>query len=190
MVFCLLLAGPASKKEEHFLADKTATSNRRCSGDLSCARATGGLESEVVMQRHSNFIQQSSTLIVVLVASGLLQSTLAQNTAVPQSDARQGGATAEPSRVAPQAGVALSEQNSEGQNASLAPVLGPGDEVEVTVYGAPDLSGHTRVATNGSISMPLVGYIRVAGLSSSEAEEAIKAQLRHNNVVNNPQVSV
>jgi polysaccharide export outer membrane protein len=38
--------------------------------------------------------------------------------------------------------------------------------------------------------MPLVGYIRVAGLSSSEAEEAIEARLRQNNVVNNPQVSV
>jgi polysaccharide export outer membrane protein len=38
--------------------------------------------------------------------------------------------------------------------------------------------------------MPLVGYIRVAGLSSSEAEEAIETQLRQNQVVNNPQVSV
>ena len=142
------------------------------------------------MQRHSNFLQQSSTLLVVLVVSGLLHSALAQNTPAPQSTAHQGGATKESSRLASQPGVALSEQNSNGQSASLAPVLGPGDEVEVTVYGAPDLSGHTRVAANGSISMPLVGYIRVAGLSSSEAEEAIEAQLRQNNVVNNPQVSV
>jgi polysaccharide export outer membrane protein len=58
------------------------------------------------------------------------------------------------------------------------------------VYGAPDLSGRTRVGSNGNISMPLVGYIRVAGLSSSEAEEAIETQLRQNQVVNNPQVSV
>jgi len=142
------------------------------------------------MQRHPSFLQQLSTLVVVLVVSGLLQLTLAQNTADPQSGAHQGSARKEPSNVAPEPRVALSEQNSSGQSASLAPVLGPGDEVEVTVYGAPDLSGHTRVATNGSISMPLVGYIRVAGLSSSEAEEAIEAQLRQNNVVNNPQVSV
>lgn len=160
-----------------------------CSLDLSCARAIGGLECEAVMQRHSNFLQQSSTLIVVLVVSGLLHSTLAQS-AASQNGAHQGGATKEPSRLAPQPGAALSEQSSNGQSGSLAPVLSPGDEVEVTVYGAPDLSGHTRVATNGSISMPLVGYIRVAGLSSSEAEEAIEAQLRQNNVVKNPQVSV
>ena len=142
------------------------------------------------MQHYPSFLQKFSTFIVVLVVSSSLQSTLAQNTAAPQSGAHQGSATEEPSSVAPQPRVVLSVQPSNGQRTSLAPVLGPGDEVEVTVYGAPDLSGHTRVATNGSISMPLVGYIRVAGLSSSEAEEAIEAQLRQNNVVNNPQVSV
>jgi polysaccharide export outer membrane protein len=38
--------------------------------------------------------------------------------------------------------------------------------------------------------MPLIGYVRIAGLSSSEAEGAIEAVLRQNNVVNEPQVSV
>ena len=38
--------------------------------------------------------------------------------------------------------------------------------------------------------MPLVGYVRVAGLSTSEAEAAIEAQLRQNNIVNDPQVSI
>ena len=54
----------------------------------------------------------------------------------------------------------------------------------------PIFPGARGSAANGNISMPLVGYIRVAGLSSSEAEEAIETQLRQNNVVNNPQVSV
>ena len=69
-------------------------------------------------------------------------------------------------------------------------LLGPGDEVEITVYGAPDLSGHTRVSDSGNISMPLIGYVRVGGLSTSEAEAAIEAQLRQNNIVNDPQVSI
>src|SRR5712691_648495 len=69
-------------------------------------------------------------------------------------------------------------------------VIGPGDEIEVTVYDAPDLSRHTQVSADGNISMPLVGYVRVAGLSSREAGEAIETQLRQNKVVNNPQVSV
>jgi polysaccharide biosynthesis/export protein len=73
---------------------------------------------------------------------------------------------------------------------SSVPVLGPGDELEVTVYGAPDLSRHTRVSADGNISMPLIGYVRVAGLTSSEAEGAIEGRLRENNVLNDPQVSV
>ena len=58
------------------------------------------------------------------------------------------------------------------------------------MYGAPDLSGHTRVSANGNISIPLIGYVRIAGLSSSEAEAAIEAQLREKSVVNEPQVTV
>jgi polysaccharide export outer membrane protein len=76
------------------------------------------------------------------------------------------------------------------EKAIAALVLGPGDEADVTVYGAPDLSGHTRVGADGNINIPLIGYVRVAGLSSSEAEAAIEIQLRQNNIVNDPRVSV
>ena len=38
--------------------------------------------------------------------------------------------------------------------------------------------------------MPLVGYVRIAGLTSSEAEGAIEGQLRQNNILNDPQVSL
>jgi polysaccharide biosynthesis/export protein len=71
-----------------------------------------------------------------------------------------------------------------------APVISPGDEVDITVYDAPDLSVHSRVGADGSVSIPVIGHVLVAGLSSSEAEVAIKSQLLHDSVVNNPQVSV
>ena len=76
------------------------------------------------------------------------------------------------------------------QNSSAALVIGPGDELEIAVYGAPDLSEHTRVSEAGNISMPLIGVVRVAGLSSSEAAGAVQSELRRNNIVNDPQVSV
>jgi polysaccharide export outer membrane protein len=142
------------------------------------------------MQRNPNFLLHFSNLIVALVVGGLLQVAPAQNTEPAQGATRQGGATSEGSGIVSQPVVALSDQSTSIQSVSSAPVLGPGDEVEVTVYGAPDLSGRTRVGTNGNISMPLVGYIHVADLSSSEAEEVIETQLRQNKVVNNPQVSV
>ncbi len=142
------------------------------------------------MKRNPNFFLHFSNLIVALVFGGLLQVAPAQNADPAQGATRQGGATSEASGVVFQPVVALSDQNTGAQRVSSAPVLGPGDEVEVTVYGAPDLSGRTRVGTNGNISMPLVGYVHVAGLSSSEAEEVLESQLRQNHVVNNPQVSV
>ena len=58
------------------------------------------------------------------------------------------------------------------------------------MYGAPDLSEHTSVSADGNISMPLIDYVRIAGFSSSEAEGAIEAKLRQNNILNDPQVSV
>ena len=142
------------------------------------------------MRRNPDFLLHFSTLIVALVFGALLQVAPAQNTDPAQAATRQGGARSKTSEVVSQPVVALSDQSTSAQSVSSAPVLGPGDEVEVTVYGAPDLSGRTRVGTNGNISMPLVGYVHVAGLSSSEAEEVLESQLRQNHVVNNPQVSV
>jgi polysaccharide biosynthesis/export protein len=75
-----------------------------------------------------------------------------------------------------------------GAGSSL--VIGPGDELDVTVYGAPDLSGHTRVGSDGNISLPLVGYVHIAGLSSDQAQQAISQQLQEKHVVKEPQVSV
>jgi polysaccharide export outer membrane protein len=49
---------------------------------------------------------------------------------------------------------------------------------------------HARVNADGNISMLLVGYIHVAGLSSSEAEGTIEGRLRNENILNDPQVSV
>ena len=62
--------------------------------------------------------------------------------------------------------------------------------MEITVYGAPDLSVHTRVSAEGNISLPLIDYVRIAGLSSSEAESVIEAKLRENNFLNDPHVAV
>src|SRR5215470_17043012 len=83
-----------------------------------------------------------------------------------------------------------SAKQSVTQPSSSAPLIAPGDEINVMVYDAPDLSSDSRVSPDGSISFPLIGHVRVAGLTSSGAEEAIKAQLLRDNIVNDPQVSV
>ena len=141
------------------------------------------------MQRIQKVFSQLLSQAVVLGIVGSLQVVLAQNTPPLQEPIHQGNVTTESSGMDPRPLPGSPERKAAPANGS-ALVIGPGDELEVTVYGAPDLSGHPRVSADGNISMPLIGYVRIAGLSSSEAEGAIEAVLRQNNVVNDPQVSV
>jgi polysaccharide export outer membrane protein len=141
------------------------------------------------MQSILNLLCRLLNLVVVLVIFSFVQVCMAQNGSVPQDTPPQ-GATTEPLTPSVQPLGAAPEKSSRVETDSSALVLGPGDEVEVTVYGAPDLSGHARVSAEGNISMPLIGYVRIGGLSASETEGAIEAKLRQDNVLNNPQVSV
>jgi polysaccharide biosynthesis/export protein len=109
--------------------------------------------------------------------------------ALAQDGALQQGAAAPSARVNNDSNQGPVEKTAQPQTPS-ALVIGPGDELEITVYGAPDLSEHTRVSAGGSISIPLVGSVHVGGLTSSEAEGAIENQLRQNRILNDPQVSL
>ena len=146
------------------------------------------------MQRLANFLFRLLILAVATAAFGSLQVAMSQDSSSSQSIGHQQDPVHQqdsskeplgPVQPAASAGsISLIETNSS------ALVLGPGDELEITVYGTPDLSGHTRVSASGNITIPLIGSIRVAGLTSSEAEATIEAELRKNNVLNDPHVSV
>jgi polysaccharide export outer membrane protein len=52
--------------------------------------------------------------------------------------------------------------------------LGADDEISISVFDEPDLSlEKTRVAANGSISMPLIGQVQVRGLTIEQVESEI-----------------
>jgi polysaccharide export outer membrane protein len=142
------------------------------------------------MQRIANLLLRLLSLVGVLAFFGFLQVTAAQNGSLPQDAAHQADKATEPLAPVTQPSVAAPEKASRIETNSSALVIGPGDDLEITVYGAPDLSAHTRVSADGNISMPLIDYVRIAGLSSSEAEATIETRLRENNVLNNPHVSV
>lgn len=142
------------------------------------------------MHRRLSPLSHLLNLLVITVLLGCFQVVVAQNSAEPQGATQQSDAGKKPSGNVSAPPSESPGQQAAPQNGSSALLIGPGDEVEIAVYGAPDLSEHTRVSAGGNISMPLIGYIRIAGLTSSEAEGTIEAQLRQNNIVNNPQVSV
>ena len=51
--------------------------------------------------------------------------------------------------------------------------LGVGDAIHVTVFQQPDLTTDARISEKGSIAMPLIGEVKVAGLSQPEAAAQI-----------------
>ena len=51
--------------------------------------------------------------------------------------------------------------------------LGSGDALRVTVFQQPDLTTEGRVSDRGTISLPLVGEIKVAGATTTEASTRI-----------------
>lgn len=72
--------------------------------------------------------------------------------------------------------------------AQQAYVLGPGDVVEISVFGYADLTRLTVILPEGTIMLPLVGTVRAAGLTVDELARALtRAYARY---VKNPQVTV
>lgn len=69
-------------------------------------------------------------------------------------------------------------------------VLGGGDVVKISVFGNPDLAVETRVSESGFITMPLVGQVAVAGLSTAQAETKIATALDRGGFVKKPQVNL
>lgn len=67
--------------------------------------------------------------------------------------------------------------------------LGAGDVLDVIVFGNDDLTRTTTVQTTGSISLPLLGEVPVAGLTVSEAKQKLTSLLARDFLVN-PQVDV
>lgn len=55
--------------------------------------------------------------------------------------------------------------------------LGPGDELRVTVFNHPDLSGEFTVSGEGVIALPLVGDVEAGGLTPQEVEVQVKNAL-------------
>lgn len=56
-------------------------------------------------------------------------------------------------------------------------VLGPGDQVRVTVFGEDRLSGTFSVNTNGELSFPLIGNLLVNGRSVADLQSIIRDRL-------------
>jgi polysaccharide export outer membrane protein len=89
-------------------------------------------------------------------------------------------------RNAPQSG----SNNPAGDAVQGREILGASDSIRITVFQNPDLTTDARVSQSGSIVFPLIGEVRLAGLTAAEAGTRIADQLKVGGFIINPQVSV
>lgn len=72
--------------------------------------------------------------------------------------------------------------------ASSSYLLGPGDRIEVSVYGYEEYTGPTSVLPDGTLALPLIGRVPAAGRTTDQLAQELAVAL--NQVLVNPEVSV
>jgi len=95
-----------------------------------------------------------------------------------------GVAAAQSATKQPEAGTAPGVQHSVSEM-----LIGGGDLLEVMVYGT-DFDKQVRVSDAGEISLPLLGTVKLAGLSIREGERVVARELAQRGYFTDPQVSI
>jgi polysaccharide export outer membrane protein len=134
-------------------------------------------------------IPTRSLIKLSLCCACMLGTALAQTVPLPQTE------PSKPPQPAPaQTKPATSDAQKDGAQPSVQPDpelrIGNGDLLTVKVYGAPEFDNDVRVSSTGEISLPLIGNLKVAGLSILDAQALIRNKLVAGAYFHDPQVSV
>lgn len=68
--------------------------------------------------------------------------------------------------------------------------IAPGDLLHISVFDVPEMTQEVRVGAQGEAQLALIGNVKLAGLTSQEAEETIARELRDRKLLIRPQVNV
>ena len=68
--------------------------------------------------------------------------------------------------------------------------IGPGDLLQVNVFDEPEMAQTIRVSDAGSADFMLLGSLKVAGMTASDAQRFVEAQLLTRNFLRSPHVSI
>jgi polysaccharide biosynthesis/export protein len=69
-------------------------------------------------------------------------------------------------------------------------IVGAQDVLTITCYDQADLSGKFTVETDGTFSYPLIGRVKVGGLTLRQVESEVKTRLVADGYFRNPQITV
>lgn len=114
---------------------------------------------------------------------------------IDRSARRRGGASAWVAQLGVALAVMLSAMSLGGGAARAQAeaqeqyALVPGDQVKITVFGEPELSGEFEIDPTGALPFPLIGTIGAGGRTARGLEAEIDAHLRDGYIIN-PRVNV
>jgi len=144
---------------------------------------------------------------IASAAEGVLCATLilAASSACPGARAQDAGSAAAPAHPAAAYSQTTSDYNrrlaglngetsnqavNSGADLGFADYrIGPDDQLDISVLEAPELGGKPRVSDDGAISLPLIGTVKAAGLTTLELQAVIEELLRHS-YIKDPHVTV
>jgi polysaccharide export outer membrane protein len=111
-------------------------------------------------------------------------------TPTPTSKAPAQSSTGASSQAAKPVSVAPAVATAAAAKPVPALSIGAGDVLQVTVFGQPDMSAEVSVTDEGEVTLPLIGLLRIAGMSQAELEKLIAQRLREREYLLHPEVSV
>jgi protein involved in polysaccharide export with SLBB domain len=68
-------------------------------------------------------------------------------------------------------------------------LLGPGDRLRVKSYGDEEVSGEYEINSAGFVSIPLIGEVRAAGVTTTKLEQAIASKMK-GSIATHPKITV
>jgi polysaccharide export outer membrane protein len=82
------------------------------------------------------------------------------------------------------------QQQPAGAETSPEMMIGPGDLLEISVFGAPESIKTVRVSSDGSVTYPFIGTVHLADMTVRQAEAAMAKKLDEGGYFNKPNVSI
>lgn len=139
--------------------------------------------------------ETNSGLVLATPMPKTPESSAAQPSPTDSNAAQVQGtnAVAAPTPVAPSQGTSSEVKTAlNGPSGQSDPqlVIGSGDLLEVSVFGANEYTKQVRVSDSGEVTLPFINAVKVAGLTIEAAEQAIGKLLSDGGYFKDPQVSV
>lgn len=123
---------------------------------------------------------------ILLVVPGCSSTSVPTGTVDPHAAARQRAEMLDINQKLASAAVQSRVNNATVNEEYL---IGPGDVLELSVFGVEELNTTVRVSSGGIITVPLLGALRVGGKTPGDVEDLVTERLSED-LLHDPSVSV